>query len=35
MTMMMMSAATLFRRDGWVYNFRMWNFLRILCTKNY
>jgi len=24
------SAATFFRRGGWVYNFLMWNFLRIL-----
>jgi len=29
------SAAILFRRGGWVYKFLMWNFLWILCTKNY
>jgi len=29
------SAATLFRWGGRVYNFLMWNFLKILYTNNY
>ena len=29
------SAATLFREGGWLYKFLMWNFLRLLRTKNY
>jgi len=26
------SAATLFRKDRWLYNY-LWNFLRLWCTK--